>query len=137
MNEIWTYEWTNVTWISHLLINMCFKHGFNARYYCVKCTNYEWTNFAWLPILIHEMLNLWWKLHFNICWIFCNIGSYHTIYPINVYSPIIFGLNIGKPLHITNFIISQKMKSSKDCSFIICAFHTLYQCIGNTFDTNL
>jgi len=60
MDEIQTFEWTNVTWILHLLINPCVKCIFNARYQCVKCMNYEWTNFAHLPLLSYEMLNLWW-----------------------------------------------------------------------------
>jgi len=58
MNEIRTYEWMNVTLISHLLIKLCVKCAFNARYQCVKCTNYEWTNFAQFSLLNHEMLNL-------------------------------------------------------------------------------
>jgi hypothetical protein len=57
MDEIQTYEWTNVTKISHPPINLCFKYVFNARYLCVKCTNYEWTNFARFPLLNCEMLN--------------------------------------------------------------------------------
>jgi hypothetical protein len=55
MFEVWTYEWTNITWISHLLINMCVKCVFNAWYQCVKPINYEWNFFAWLPLLSYEM----------------------------------------------------------------------------------
>jgi hypothetical protein len=71
------YEWTNVTQILHLSINMCIKCVFNARYQCVKRTNYEWTNFAWFSLLNCEMLNWWCKhaqnneilLNMNIkCW---------------------------------------------------------------------
>ncbi len=56
IDEIRTYEWTNVTWISHLLINSCVKYVFNAWYQCMKHTN-----FAWFPLLSHEMLSLWCK----------------------------------------------------------------------------
>jgi hypothetical protein len=59
MNEVQMYEWTNVTWISYLPINLCFKCVFNVQYQCVKCTNYEWMNFAQFPSLGHEMLSLW------------------------------------------------------------------------------
>ncbi len=59
-NEIKIYGWINVTQISHLLINSCFKHVFNTyQYQCVKCTNYEWTNFAHFLLLSCEMLSLW------------------------------------------------------------------------------
>jgi len=60
-NEIWIYEWTNVTLILHLLINLCVKCVFNARYQCAKHMNYEWTNFAWFPLLSCEMVSLWWS----------------------------------------------------------------------------
>jgi hypothetical protein len=42
----------------HLLIILCVKCVFNARYHCTKHSNYEWTNFALLPSLSCEMLNL-------------------------------------------------------------------------------
>jgi hypothetical protein len=60
-NEIWIYEWMNVTLISHLLINLRVKCVFNARYQCVKPMNFEWINFAWFPSLSREMLSLWWS----------------------------------------------------------------------------
>ncbi len=60
-NEIWIYEWTNVTLILHLLINLCVKCVFNARYQCAKHMNYEWTNFAWFSLLNCEMVSLWWS----------------------------------------------------------------------------
>jgi hypothetical protein len=59
IDELQTYEWTNVTQISHLFINMCVKCVFNAWFQCVKCTNYEWMNFAQFRLLSCEMLSLW------------------------------------------------------------------------------
>jgi len=58
MNEIRTYEWMNVTLISHLLIKLCVKCVFNVWYQWVKFTNYEWMNFAQFLLLNCEMLNL-------------------------------------------------------------------------------
>jgi hypothetical protein len=58
MNEVRTYEWMNVTLISHLLIKLCVKRVFNAWYQWVKFTNYEWMNFAQFSLLNCEMLNL-------------------------------------------------------------------------------
>jgi hypothetical protein len=37
MNEIHTYEWTNVTQILYLFINPCVKCVFNTWYKCAKC----------------------------------------------------------------------------------------------------
>jgi hypothetical protein len=59
IDEMQTYEWTNVTWISHLPMNSCIKCVFNAWYKCMKHTNYEWTRFAQFPLLSCEMLSLW------------------------------------------------------------------------------
>jgi hypothetical protein len=59
MNEVWTHEWTIVTWIFHLPINPRVKCVLNAWYECVRHMNYEWTNYAWFPFLSCEMLNLW------------------------------------------------------------------------------
>ncbi len=59
IDQVWTYEWTNVTQISHLPINLCVKYVINAQYQCAKCTNYEWMNFVQFPSLSHEMLGLW------------------------------------------------------------------------------
>jgi len=64
-NEVQTYEWMNVTRISHLLINSCVKCVFNAWYQCVKHMIYEWTNFTWFPLLNCEMLSLWFGV-FNL-----------------------------------------------------------------------
>jgi hypothetical protein len=61
IDEVQTYEWTNVTQISYLPINLCVKCVFNAWYQCVKHTNYEWMNFAWFLLLSCEMLSSWWK----------------------------------------------------------------------------
>jgi hypothetical protein len=58
-DEVWTYEWTNVTRILHLCINLWVKCVFNAQYQCIKHMNYEWMNFARFPLLNCEMLNLW------------------------------------------------------------------------------
>jgi hypothetical protein len=60
-DEIRTYEWTNVTRISHLSINSCVKYVFNAQYQCMKHMNYEWINVTWFPFLIHDLLSLWCK----------------------------------------------------------------------------
>ncbi len=54
MDEIRTYEWTNVRQISYLFIIPCFKRVFNTQYQCVKHTN-----FAWFLLLSREMLSLW------------------------------------------------------------------------------
>ncbi len=69
-DELQTYERVNVTWILHLLINLCVKCVFNARYYCVKHTNYEWLNFTQFPLLSYEMLScdgILWDLIFGCC----------------------------------------------------------------------
>jgi hypothetical protein len=60
MDEVQIHEWTNVTQILHLHINLCVKCVLNAWYQCVKHTNYKWMNFAWFPLLSCEMLSLWW-----------------------------------------------------------------------------
>jgi hypothetical protein len=67
MDEVWTYKWTNVTWILHLFINLCVKCVFNAQYQCVELMNYEWTNFAWFPLLSREMLSLWYCIFVVAC----------------------------------------------------------------------
>jgi hypothetical protein len=66
INEVQTYEWTNVIWILHLPLNLCVKYVFNARYQCVKHTNYNWMNFAWCPLLSYEMLSLWLACNCNL-----------------------------------------------------------------------
>jgi hypothetical protein len=58
-DEVWTYEWTNITQILHLRINLWVKCVFNAQYQCMKHMNYEWMNFTRFPLLNCEMLNLW------------------------------------------------------------------------------
>ncbi len=72
-NEVQTYEWTNVTQISHLFINPSFKRVFNAQYSCVKHTNYEWMNFAQFPLLSHKMISLW-------CIAFCCIINFQIFF---------------------------------------------------------
>ncbi len=80
MDEVRTYEWMNVTWISHLSLNSCVKCIFNAWYYCMKHINYEWTNFAWFPLLGHEMLSLWFinVIHYKVEH-FCH-GKFNQMY---------------------------------------------------------
>ncbi len=51
MDEIQIYEWTNITWILHLPINMCVKYVFNAWYQCGKHTNYELIIFCMISIV--------------------------------------------------------------------------------------
>jgi hypothetical protein len=62
VDEVWTYEWTNITQILHLFINLCIKCDFNARYQCVKHMNYEWTNVTQIS---HLFINLCIKCDFN------------------------------------------------------------------------
>ncbi len=76
MNEIWIYEWLNVTWISYFLKNSCVKCVFNAWYSCVKM--YKPMNEQTLHVLlICDMLNLWWT--FMLC-----MTSFHTNLDINI-----------------------------------------------------
>jgi hypothetical protein len=68
IDNVQTYEWTNVIGISYLLINPCFKCVFNAWYQCVKHKNYEWKNFAQFSLLNRLMLSLWWYFIPSIFW---------------------------------------------------------------------
>jgi hypothetical protein len=61
-DEVWTYEWTNITQILHLSINICIKCVFNARYQCVKHMNYEWRN---VTQILHLFINMCIKCAFN------------------------------------------------------------------------
>jgi hypothetical protein len=87
IDKVRTYEWTNVTRISYLLINICVKCVFNAWYWCVKHKNYEWmTQFS---ILIHVMLSLWWYFILSNFWPHhgvVNKFEYHSLGPISTFT---------------------------------------------------